>query len=129
LFYLAFTGELKIPADMKNLRAFFGRVRASGYLLIYAIWARTGDRNRKALSRVQLRNIDRLILVWMYRLFPSILNAITVVKPEIVIRWHRRGFQAYWRWKSWPFQNPARDPRSHPPDERREPIVGSAADP
>lgn len=26
LFYLAFTGELKIPADMKNLRAFFGRV-------------------------------------------------------------------------------------------------------
>ena len=26
LFYLAFTGELKIPAEMKNLRAFFGRV-------------------------------------------------------------------------------------------------------
>jgi len=26
LFYLAFAGELKIPADMKNLRAFFGRV-------------------------------------------------------------------------------------------------------
>ena len=26
LYYLAFTGELKIPAEMKNLRAFFGRV-------------------------------------------------------------------------------------------------------
>jgi glutathione S-transferase len=26
LYYLAFTGELKIPSDMKNLRAFFGRV-------------------------------------------------------------------------------------------------------
>lgn len=36
----------------------------------------------------------------MYRLFPSILDAITVVKPETVIRWHRRGFRAYWRWKS-----------------------------
>jgi transposase InsO family protein len=36
----------------------------------------------------------------MYRLFPSILNAITVIKPETVIRWHRRGFRAYWRWKS-----------------------------
>jgi len=23
------------------------------------------------------------------------------VKPETVIRWHRRGFRAYWRWKSW----------------------------
>jgi glutathione S-transferase len=26
LFYFAFTGELKLPAEMKNLRAFFGRV-------------------------------------------------------------------------------------------------------
>jgi transposase InsO family protein len=56
--------------------------------------------SRKSPSRVWLRNIDRLIFVWMYRPFPSILNAITVVKPETVIRWHRRGFRAYWRWKS-----------------------------
>jgi len=56
--------------------------------------------SRKSASRVWLRNIDRLIFVWMYRLFPSILNAITVVKPETVIRWHQRGFRAYWRWKS-----------------------------
>ncbi len=56
--------------------------------------------SRKARSRLRLRNIDRLILVWMYRMFPSILNAITVVKPETVIRWHRRGFRAYWHWKS-----------------------------
>jgi len=56
--------------------------------------------SRKARTRLRLRNIDRLILVWMYRLFPSILNAITVIKPETVIRWHRRGFRAYWHWKS-----------------------------
>ncbi len=56
--------------------------------------------SRKCRSRVWLRNIDRLIFVWIYRLFPSILNAITVVKPETVIRWHRRGVRAYWRWKS-----------------------------
>jgi hypothetical protein len=49
---------------------------------------------------VRLRNIDRLIFVCLYRCFPAILNAITVVKPETVIRWHRRGFRAYWRWKS-----------------------------
>jgi hypothetical protein len=36
---------------------------------------------------VRLRNIDRLIFVWLYRFFPSILSAITVVKPETVIRW------------------------------------------
>ncbi len=54
----------------------------------------------KSGSRVRLRNLDRLLLVWLYRLFPSILSAIIVVKPETVIRWHRRGFRAYWRWKS-----------------------------
>jgi hypothetical protein len=56
--------------------------------------------SRRARSRVRLRNIDRLIFVWLSRIFPSILNAITLVKPETVIRWHRRGFRAYWRWKS-----------------------------
>jgi hypothetical protein len=56
--------------------------------------------SRKARSRARLWNIDRLIFVWLYGLFPSILNAITVVKSETVIRWHRLGFRAYWRWKS-----------------------------
>lgn len=50
--------------------------------------------SRIARSRARLRNIDRLILIWMYRLFPTILNAVTVVKPETVIRWHRHGFRA-----------------------------------
>ena len=53
--------------------------------------------SRKSQSRMRLRNIDRLIFVWLYRCFPANLNAITVVKPETVIRWHRRGFRAYWR--------------------------------
>ena len=56
--------------------------------------------SRKARPRVRLRNIDRLIFVWLCRMFPSILNGITVIKPETVIRWHRSGFGAYWRWKS-----------------------------
>jgi hypothetical protein len=33
--------------------------------------------SRKAPSRVRLRNIDRLIFVWLYRGFLAILNAIT----------------------------------------------------
>ena len=56
--------------------------------------------SRRSPSRLRLRNIDRLVFVWLYRFFPSILNAIIVVKPDTVIRWHRRGFRAYWRWKS-----------------------------
>jgi len=57
--------------------------------------------SRRSRKRVRLRNIDRLILVWLYRLFPSVLGAVVIVKPETLLRWHRRGFRAYWRWKSW----------------------------
>jgi transposase InsO family protein len=55
---------------------------------------------RKFPRRVRLRNIDRLLMVWLYRLYPSLLDAIIIVQPETVIRWHRRGFRAYWHWKS-----------------------------
>ena len=55
---------------------------------------------RKLPKRLRLTNSDRLLLVWLYRLFPSILAAIRIVRPETVLRWHRLGFRAYWRWKS-----------------------------
>ena len=55
---------------------------------------------RKSPTRVRLWNIDRLLLVWLYRLYPSLLDAIIIVQPETVLRWHRRCFRAYWRWKS-----------------------------
>jgi hypothetical protein len=52
-------------------------------------------RRRKSPKRVRLWNIERLLLVWSYRLFPSLLDAIIIVQPETVIRWHRRDFRAY----------------------------------
>jgi transposase InsO family protein len=55
---------------------------------------------RQRPKRVRLLNIDRLLMVWLYRLYPSLLDAIIIVQPETVIRWHQRGFRAYWRWKS-----------------------------
>src|ERR1700730_5051619 len=55
---------------------------------------------RKSPKRVRLWNIDRLLLVWSYRLYPSLLDAIIIVQPETVIHWHRRGFRAHWHWKS-----------------------------
>jgi hypothetical protein len=46
--------------------------------------------------RVKLWNFDRLLLVWPYRLYPALLDAIIIVQPETVIRW----------------DGPARSPRS-----------------
>ena len=57
---------------------------------------------RKVRGRVQLTNGDRLLLVMLYRWFPSILQAITIIRPETLVRWHRNGFRRYWRWKSRP---------------------------
>jgi hypothetical protein len=51
-------------------------------------------------SKPKLTVADRLLFVWLYRLFPSVMNAITIVQPETVMRWHRAGFRLYWRWKS-----------------------------
>src|SRR4029434_7374266 len=55
---------------------------------------------RRVSGRVQLANGDRLFLVMLYRWFPSILKAITILRPETLVRWHRAGFRRYWRWKS-----------------------------
>ena len=43
---------------------------------------------------------DRLVLAWICRLFPNARDALAVVRPETVVRWHRAGFRFYWRWKS-----------------------------
>jgi transposase InsO family protein len=55
---------------------------------------------RRVPSNPKLAVADRLVFVWLYRLFPSVLNTVTIVQPETVIRWHRTGFRLYWRWKS-----------------------------
>src|SRR5215469_2315687 len=55
---------------------------------------------RRAPRRPHLRWIDRALFIWLYRRCPRVLRAITIVRPETVLRWHRMGFAAYWRWKS-----------------------------
>jgi transposase InsO family protein len=55
---------------------------------------------RTAPRRMRLRIADRLLFVWLYRLWPGVLEAMAIVRPETVLRWHRDGFRAYWRWKS-----------------------------
>jgi Integrase core domain len=56
---------------------------------------------RRAPPRLRLLGSDRALLVWMTRLWPSLLGAAHVVQPETILRWHRAGFTAFWRWKLW----------------------------
>ena len=55
---------------------------------------------RRSPSRLRLRGSDRVLLVWMTRLWPSFLGAAQVVQAETILRWHRSGFTAFWRWTS-----------------------------
>ena len=55
---------------------------------------------RKCPKKPHLSGTDRALFVWLYRLFPRAIGAITIIQPETVIGWHRAGFRAWWRWKS-----------------------------
>src|SRR5262249_53801448 len=55
---------------------------------------------RRAPPRLRLRGSDRALLVWITRIWPNLLDLSQVVKPETILRWHRAGFRAFWRWKS-----------------------------
>jgi hypothetical protein len=55
---------------------------------------------RRAPCRLRLRGSDRAVLVWLTRLWPSLIGLARVVQPDTILRWHRSGFRAYWRWKS-----------------------------
>jgi hypothetical protein len=51
-------------------------------------------------KRLAVSAMHRVIFVWLYRLLPNTIKALTIVKPDTVIRWHRVGFRLYWRWKT-----------------------------
>jgi putative transposase len=50
--------------------------------------------------RPQLTATDRIFWVVLSRLWKNWRSALQVVRPETVVRWHRRGFRQYWAWKS-----------------------------
>src|SRR5258708_29515833 len=55
---------------------------------------------RTSRKRFVFGTFDRLVFVALYRLVPGIVDALSIVRPETVVRWHRAGFRLFWRWKS-----------------------------
>ena len=54
---------------------------------------------RKSPKRSVFRTFDRLVFVGLYRLVPGILDALAIVRPQTVVRWHRTGLRSFWYWK------------------------------
>jgi putative transposase len=55
---------------------------------------------RRKTARPQLAAIDRAFWVVLSRVWSRWAETLTIVKPETVISWHRRGFARFWAWKS-----------------------------
>src|SRR6202140_769358 len=78
------------------------RSRASPQVEILTLRHQLSVLRRKSPQRLTFTSIDRLVFAGLYRLAPGVLDALKIVRPEAVIRWHRAGFQAYWRLESNP---------------------------
>ena len=63
----------------------------------------------RQVRRPRLRRTDRLCLALLARLTPSWRNALLLIKPETILRWHRQGLALLWRRRSR--QRRARPPR------------------
>src|SRR3979409_1570375 len=78
------------------------RSRASLQAEILTLRHQLNVLRRKSPQRLTFSSIDRLVFAGLYRLAPGVLDALKIVRPETVIRWHRAGFRRYWRWKARP---------------------------
>jgi len=76
------------------------RSRASLVAEILVLRHQINIQRRHLPKRQTFSAKDRLILAGLYRLAPTILNALAILKPETVMEWHRVGFRSFWRWKS-----------------------------
>jgi hypothetical protein len=87
---------------------------------------------RQVSQRPQLNNADRFLLVWLYRWFPSILDAIAILRPETIIRWHRGGSGhtgAAVRQSCRQTEDLSRTAQAHSRDEPRKSPLGCATHP
>ncbi len=89
-----------ILSALISLLSFRFRSRASLELELVALRHQVTVLRRQRPGRPKLFSMDRLLWVWLYRLWPQALHAIVLVKPATVVEWHRKGFRLYWRWKS-----------------------------
>ena len=55
---------------------------------------------RRRSKRPRVRLLDRVFWMWLSQWWARWREALHVVQPQTVIRWHRQGFCAFWNWKS-----------------------------
>jgi putative transposase len=72
---------------------------------------------RRSVPRPRLSRSDRILWVWLSRVWVGWRSSLAIVQPATVLAWHRQGFRLYWHWKSRP-NAPATDPSLGPRVQR-----------
>jgi putative transposase len=91
---------ITILSALLSLLSFRLRSRASLELEVVALRHQVAVLRRQRSGRLRLFCTDRLLWVWLYRVWPRALQAMVLVKPATVVQWQRKGFRLYWRWRS-----------------------------
>src|SRR5260370_24964736 len=91
---------IALLSALGSLLSFRVRSRASLELELVALRHQVTVLRRQRPGQPRLFSTDRLLWVWLYRIWPKVLNAMGLVKPATVIDWHRKGFRLYWRPRS-----------------------------
>src|SRR6266436_9396792 len=91
---------ITILSTVVSILAFRLRSRASLELELIALRHQVSVLRRQHPGRPRLFSTDRLLWVWLYRIWPQVLNTMVLVKPATVVQWHRKGFRLYWRRRS-----------------------------
>jgi len=89
---------------------FVGHFRSSTALSAEILFLRhqliVATRNK---SKFQFGPIDRFLLARVFRFVPDWKGALKIAKPDTLVKWHRKGFKLFWKWKSGA-KNPGRPP-------------------
>jgi putative transposase len=83
-----------------SLLSFRIRSRASLELEVVALRHQVTVLRRQRPGQPRLFSADRMLWVWLYPIWPQVLNTMVLVKPATVVQWHRKGFRLYWRHRS-----------------------------
>jgi hypothetical protein len=79
----------------------FVRGRGDTALEVLALRQQVAVLKRKRI-RPRLHRLDRLFWVLLRQVWSGWAEALVIVNPDTVVRWHRAGFRLYWRWRSRP---------------------------
>src|ERR1700694_48807 len=91
---------ITIVSALLSVLSFRFRRRASLELELVALRHQLAVLRRQRPGRLRIFATDRLLWMWLCRIWPRALNAMVLVKPATVIQWHRKGFRLYWWWRS-----------------------------